>query len=229
MRPYSRGTPPINFSLRVSCQLGQQFSLGENFTPQDFQIDNIKCKATVENGCLLIIASDFPTHNSAEIFFHKLQHKIAFVALQERIDISIPQHLTTPTKAHWNFIPNDSTCINHGWPSDSINPLLIPNLGACIYPEHEYVAISESILLTPKFIHSLSSILEKLSNPAEILLSPEPIDEILLIAIANYTHASRSTQWVWSFLLTVMTLEMLAIQITSKNNNKKNHQSPHWI
>lgn len=220
MRPHSRGTPPIEFSLRVPCELGQQLSLGDTSIPHDFQLCGIRCKATQENGCLLIIATGFPSLQAAKQFFYELQYYIAFVSLNERIAISVPTQLAEPVEADFYFIAEDTRCASHGWPPEPIRPLLISNLGACVYPEHKYVAIDEAWRLVPSFTYSLAAFVGQICTAPRNLVSSEPVDKTLLLAIAGYAHAVRSTQWVWSFLLTVMTLEMLARETSSSNDTQ---------
>lgn len=220
MRPYSRGKPPIEFSLRISCPLGQQFSLGDTSVPHSFSLRGIECEAAQENGCLLIKATGFPSLMEAKAFFCELQGYIAYVSLKERIAISVPTQLAEPVKVDFSFMAEDSCCSSHGWPPEPIRPWSISNLGACVYPEHEYVAIRETLHTVPHFSYSLASFAEGLRAATENPSSSEPIDEALLLAISGYTQASRSTQWVWSFLLTVMTLEMLATEATSNDETK---------
>lgn len=220
MRPYSRGKPPIEFSLRVSCELGHQFSLGDTSSPHGFNLRGVHCEAAQENGCLLITATGLPSLKEAKEFFCELQGYIACVSLKERICISVPTQLAEPVEADLSFMAEDSRCSSHGWPPEPIRPWLISNLGACVYPEHEYVAIGETLRVVPQFSYSLASLVEGLQAANEHLSTSEPIDEVLLMAIAVYTQASRSTQWVWSFLLTVMTLEMLATVATSSDETR---------
>lgn len=220
MRPYSRGNPPIEFSLRVPCELGQQFSLDDTSAPYDFQLRGVHCKVTHENGCLLITVTGFPSLKEAKEFFYKLQSDIASVSLKKRIAISIPAQLNGPVEAGSSFIAGDSRCASHGWPPEVIRPLLISNLGACVYPEHEYVAIGETFRVVPTFSHSLASFVEELRTVGEHPLASEPLDEVLLLAVAGYAQATRSTQWVWNFLLTVMTLEMLATETPSSDETR---------
>lgn len=220
MHPYSRGKPPIEFSLRVSCELGQQFSLSDTSTPHGFNLRGVHCKAVHENACLLITATGFSSLMEAKEFFCELQGYIACVSLKERIAISVPTQLAEPVEADFSFMAEDSRCSSHGWPPEPIRPWLISNLGACVYPEHEYVAIGETLRTVPHFSYSLASFVEGLRAATEHPSTSEPIDETLLVAIAGYTQASRSTQWVWSFLLTVMTLEMLATEATSSDETR---------
>jgi hypothetical protein len=107
-------------------------------------------------------------------------------------------------------MPDDMRCASHGWPAQSITPLLVPSYYASIYPEHEYVAIDEVLAFTPTFTYSVARLAEKLGVQGSPRPTTEPLDETVLLAAWAYAHAARTTQWVWSFLLTVMTLEMLA-------------------
>lgn len=220
MRPYSRGKPPIEFSLRVSCELGQQFSLDDTSTPHEFDLRGVHCKATHQNGCLLITATSFQSLEEAREFFYELQSYIAYVSLKDRVAISVPTQLAEPVKAAFSFMAEDTCCTSHGWPPETIRPWLISNLGACVYPEHEYVAIDEVLRVVPLFSYSLASFVKGLRVATEQPSTSEPVDDVLLVAIAGYAQASRSTQWVWSFLLTVMMLEMLAIETPSSDETR---------
>jgi hypothetical protein len=177
----------------------------------------VHCKATQENGCLLITATGFSSLDEARKFFYELQSYIACVSLKDRIAITVPTRLAEPVEADFSFMAEDSRCASHGWPHESIRPLLIPNLGACVYPEHEYVAIGEVFRVVPLFSHSLTSFVDELCAATEHPPASEPVDEVLLLAIAGYAQATRSTLWVWNFLLTVMTLEMLATETPSSD------------
>lgn len=220
MRPYSRGTPPEQFTLRLACQIGHQFSLSDSTIPINFQVNGVACKATQENMCLLFTATGFSNIVEAKVFFTRLQGTIAALSLRERIAISIPSQLVEPVQADFSFMAEDIRCTSHGWPQEVICPLLIPNIGACIYPEHKYVAITETIIAIPRFTYSLSSLVDQLALDMEDQQTNNPVDEILLVAIAGYAQAARSTQWVWSFLLIVMTLEMLATESSSSDETK---------
>lgn len=221
MRPLSRGTPPVEFSLRISCEPGQQFSFSETSALQNIVVRGFRCSATIENGSLLVSASGLPSLSEAKNFFRILQDRIIRISLKDRIAISIPANLVEPTQAQFSFMPGDIHCASRGWPAESIRPLVVPNIGACVYPEHEYVAIEEILTMHPTFSYPLAAFVQGLQTEAEYNLSLAPVDETLLLAVAGYTQAVRSTQWVWSFLLTVMTLEMLASEVPSGNETRK--------
>ena len=221
MRPLSRGTPPVEFSIRISCAPGQQFSFGETLALQNVVVRGIQCSTTMENGSLLISASGLPSLNEAKNFFRILQDRIISISLKDRIAISIPENLVEPAQAQFSFMAKDIRCANRGWPAESILPLVVPNLGACVYPEHEYVAIEEILTMTPNFSYPLAAFAQGLQTEPEHHLSLAPLDETLLLAVAGYTQAVRSTQWVWSFLLTVMTLEMLTSEVPSGSETRK--------
>lgn len=218
MRPLSRGKDPIEFSLRIMCKTGQQFSFS-GASSGEFFVSGVRCFAIHENSSLLITATGFPDASEARHFFHNLQHVVASVSLQERIDISFPLQLSEPVEATLSFMEHDTQCLEHGWPEISIRPLLIQNYGAWVYPEHEYVAIEESIAIVPRFSHSLTLFLERI-NETESQADPAPNDEVLLFAVASYVQAVRSTQWVWSFLLAIMTLEMLATETPTSESTR---------
>jgi hypothetical protein len=211
MKPLSRGRPPEEFTLRVPCPLSQQFALSHAADTHNFEIEGVRCVMELVNGTLVISASGFSTIASAAEFFRSLQHKFAQVAVAERIAASFPAQYATPIVAPYSFMPGDMRCAAHGWPALSISPLLVPPHDASIYPEHEYVAIGEvPAAFTPIFTYSLARLADKLGVQGSSPPTTDPVDERILLAASAYVHAARTTQWVWSFLLTVMTLEMLA-------------------
>ncbi|WP_157128668.1 hypothetical protein [Cupriavidus sp. USMAA2-4] len=81
------------------------------------------------------------------------------------------------------------------------------------------MAIEDSNTFIPNFTYPFTSFLDKISATGQENRSA-PNDEVLLLAISCYTHAVRSTQWVWGFLLAVMTLEMLATQTPTSDSTR---------
>lgn len=209
MRPISRGSDPVEFTIRMHCPIGMQFAFDNGESALPFELQGIRCEASIHNASLLVKASGLPTLADAKKFYFALQRGIAALSLKQRVPITIPQHLREPEASQFWFMPGTTSCEERGWPSISISPLLIHNVEAWVYPEHEYVAIAESIRVVPTFTESLPEFVEELQQRASSAHGVA-LDETLLLAISGYAEARRSTQWVWSFLLAVMTLEMLA-------------------
>jgi hypothetical protein len=174
---------------------------------QDFQRE-------CNNREILLIVSGFDSNADAASYFVQLQDHLIKWSFHNSLPLTIPEDIELPQRAKWNFIEKDFRCIAKGWPPRAIQPLVISNYGASVYPEHEFVAIAEIFKMRPQRIVPSKPFGKTLDA---IIFSPADLSSNhLLAAVANYTHAANSFQHVWSFLLSVTTLEMLAL--VSKSN-----------
>ena len=216
MRPHSRGSLPAEYSIRVSCELEREYDIFAVATQSSLLFCGVACSIQQENGALLVTASGFPTLKAAKEYFYELQRQIASIMVDKGIGVVLPTLLEEPTLADFSFVAGWTPCTMHGWPEEQIKPLLISNLGACVYPEHEFVAIAELMRIVPRFGSPISLLSDGLAaGPAKAVSRRVPLDAVLLLAVTSYVCARRSTQAVWSFLLTVMTLEMLVTDTVS--------------
>lgn len=209
MKPYSRGKLPFDYTLRVACQFSGQFSIEGG--PEKIELAGVNCEVNCLNSCLVFIARDFCSEDAAKNYFELLKRYLIELALNHKIAIMIPAAVNDLVKAPYSFMDCDYRCRELGWPEISITPFLISNLGASIYPEHDYVAIDECILLlSPQIKQTLGWLVSALSLIQGGIDSSKKIDNKLISAVENYVCAVRSTAWVSSFLMTVTTFEMLA-------------------
>lgn len=215
MRPFSRGTTPIEYSIRMCCEPSLQFSFGQDESKYEFVLNGVRCGAELNNGCLLVTATGLPSKEAAVDFFGVLQRHTAALAVKDRLAISIPPTIRAPELSFVSFIAEDFRCIELGWPARPIQPLMIGNQGAWWYPEHEHVAIHEAIRVVPTTQYSVSQFAEGMRASPASLGQGAPLREELALAVAAYGQVKRSTQAVWSFLLTVMVLEMLSSETKS--------------
>src|SRR5574337_834308 len=176
MKPLSRGCPQEEFTLRVPCPLSQQVTLSDAAAPHNFEIEGVRGAIELINSTLVISASGFSTIASAGEFFRSLQYKFTKLAVEERIAASFPAQYAEPIVAPFSFMPNDMRCAAHGWPAQSIRPLLVPSHYASIYPEHEYVAIDEVLAFTPMFTYSVARLAEKLGVQGNSQPTTDPLD-----------------------------------------------------
>lgn len=208
MTPFSRGTKPIEYSIRVTCELGENIILSSDSESFSLQINNKICNILNDNENVIIEASGFNDENEGRSFFSYLQNYLANWSLINDISISIPSTIEHPSKAD-HSIPGSLFSKYQDISDKEINPLFISNIGAWVYPEHEFVFINKLVKIKKKKTHTLNSLFapEKSNN----VYSPnQTIDERLLFAVIGYTHAKNSNMYVWSFLLSVTSLEMLA-------------------
>lgn len=194
------------------CEPSLQFAFGEDDTEHLFELNGVQCAAALANGSLLVYATGFASQQAATDFFNVLQRHMAALSVKDRVAIAIPSTIKAPEPCFFTFMPDDQRCNAHGWPAVPIKPLAISNLGASWYPEHEYVAIFEATHLVPQFQYSLSQFAHGMQISSDAPLPSEPLAEDLVLAVVAYAQVKRSTQAVWSFLLTVMVLEMLSTE-----------------
>jgi hypothetical protein len=211
MQPFSRGTLPVEYSIRVYCEPSLQFSFQDD-GQHEFELEGVRCVAALDNGSLLVTATGFVSAQAATEFFFKLQRAIAALSVRERIAISIPSMINGPGACFWSFMPDDHRCNSHGWPLIPIQPQAISNMGAWWYPEHEYVAIGECMRLVPQTQYAIAQFAQGMQGARSGLVNAQRLSEELLLAVSAYGQVKRSTQSVWSFLLTVMVLEMLSTE-----------------
>ena len=207
MNPVSRGDGPAEYTLRFACELGFQFQFEAHSAGLSFVLDDVTCLAQTVDDRLVISAAGFANAPEAARFFYRLQHRVADAAVRDRIAISIPSDVEEASPAPFQLPEGESSAKKPHWPKTSIQPMLIYSTGAWIYPEHEFVLLSPIYSVKPTFQGSLRGFVSSLQGVATPAAAKA--DPLLLLAAASYTQAIRSTQWVWSFLLTVMTLEML--------------------
>lgn len=211
MIPYSRATPPIEYSLRVSCPFAPQFSMPSG-SSEDIEVDGWRCKLSVENEGLLVQLQGLPDVEAAHGKFRKLRHILARISLERRVAIQIPVAAREAQVSDVRFMEDDRRCIERGWPDGARGPVrMIGSDGAWIYPEHECVAIDGAIRLNmPVLSGDLSAVVQGVRDELNDTHESENLDDRTFAAVAAHAHASRSTQHVWRFLLLVMHLEALA-------------------
>lgn len=213
MTPYSRGKLPFGYSLRVACQFTGQFLIEGG--PEKIDLGGVVCEVNCLNGCLVFSAKDFSSEDVAKNYFELLKKYLIDLALIHRVAISIPLEVGELVKAPYSFMDCDYRCQELGWPEISITPFLISNLGASIYPEHDYVAIDECILLlSPQIKQTLGWLIAMLASNKKQIDNHKKLANKLVNAVENYVCAVRSTAWVSSFLMTITTLEMLAEEVS---------------
>ncbi|RMA60037.1 hypothetical protein C8C96_1051 [Acidovorax sp. 100] len=214
MNPISRGTPPVEFTLRVPCRLALQFGYDEPPHSREFFFLDKACTASFADGEVVIEARGIPDSDSAREFFAQLQTALAYRSLLDRHALSFPLELNEPAEAPFFLIEGDKRCVQHGWPMQAIKPKVVPNTGASIYPEHDYVVLDGTSVIVPKFLGSAHEFVSGLQQDG---VTPFALtaDQDLMLAIAMYVEATRSTSWVSSFLRVVSVLEMLATQTAS--------------
>lgn len=193
----------------MTCELGKNIILSPNSEPISLQINNKTCEIINDNGNIIVKASGFSNESEGRSFFFYLQSYLAKLSLGNDISLSIPSTIESPYKAD-HLITNTSFTLNNpDLPEREIKPLIITNIGAWIYPEHEFVYINNLVKVNPQITHTLDSIFEpsrvNRTNPSDKI-----INENLLNAVICYTYAKNSSMYVWSFLLSVTSLEMLA-------------------
>jgi hypothetical protein len=220
MTPHSRGTPPVEFTVRVVCLLGMQFGFDSVSHSQDFTFYGQSCHAKFEGSELLIEAKGLPTLEIAQDFYGQLQTQLAYLALSERLAMTIPFELNKPRKALFSFMAGDAPCMARGWPYEEIQPEIISRQGASVYAEHEFIVIDGTFRFVPRFQFPVSKFIAKLEGS---VFPPElaPLGEELLLAITMYADAARSTSWVSSFLSLVSILEMLAPEQQSSQETQE--------
>jgi hypothetical protein len=215
MKPLSRGTEPKEYTLRIPCKTSPQFSFSDTGT-RKCRIENIDCDLEFTPYRVLIYARGFSSEAAAQQFFFRLQSWFVEVSVRDRVALSFPSELAVAQRAALSFMPVDSRLRPHGWPEQSITPLLVPSQIASVYPEHEFVAIDEIVSFVPTFTQEVDKFQTGLIGVSTSRPNPRPVDQRLLVACQSYAHAAQSTQYVWSFLLTVITLELLANWLSSE-------------
>ena len=214
MQPHSRGCGPTEFTLRVVCEIGDPCTLEIGQIPSEVQIERRLCRIECNNREILLTASGFGSNGDAASYFCRLQNHLIKWSFCNSLPLSIPEIIDPPQQAEWSFMEGDFRCMEKGWPRRIIQPLLISNYGASVYPEHEFVAITNNIKLRPQRVISSNSLGKTLGVDTSPAM--ETGCNHLLAAVSNYTHLANSFQHVWSFLLAVTTLEMLAT-VTKSN------------
>jgi len=208
MKPISRGCGPTEYTLRAACEQGFQFSFDEQSSASSFTIDGVACLAEMNEGRLVLSATGFASVPAASVFFHRLKLRLATASIQNRAAISIPSQVEEAGDAPFVLPEGDSSLKRLDWPKTTIQPKLISSIGAWIYPEHGFVLLSPIFSIKSLFQGSLQTFISAVEGLPQTPVGPQ-VDALLLVATEAYAQAARSTQWVWSFLLTVMTLEML--------------------
>jgi hypothetical protein len=209
MKPISRGKGPTEYTLRIACELSFQFNFDTHSVSLPFVVDGITCHAQTTDNQLVISATEFANPQDATIFFYRRQLRIADASVHDRVAISIPSEVREASSANFQLPEGESSMKHTQWPKTSIQPILIYSTGAWIYPEHEYVLLYPVFSINPTFQVHLQSFLSTLEDAVAMPMATRADPQVLLAA-SFYTQAIRSTQWVWSFLLAVMTLEMLS-------------------
>lgn len=210
MEAISLGSGPESYSLRIYCEVGPQFQF--DGAPQNLALphSDVTCTARFVDGRLLLSAKGFATRATAVSFFHQLQAHLVNISVRQRIALTIPDVLREAYLAPFQLSEGAAFAKASSWPTSSIQPKLINSTGAWVYAEQDFVLLTPIYSVRPTFSLSLNDVvgaLEESWASTSFPISPQPL---LMLAAANYAHASRSTQWVWSFMLAVMTLDMLA-------------------
>ncbi|WP_427308933.1 hypothetical protein [Cupriavidus sp. H39] len=147
---------------------------------------------------------------AAVSFFQQFQAHLVSISVRQRIAIVVPDGLREAVDAQFLLPDGESILRASSWPKTSILPKMVDSTGAWLYPEHDCVLLAPVFSVKPTYQLAVKDIVGALEESVASTSFTSAPQSLLLFAAANYTHAAQSTQWVWSFLLALMTLDMLA-------------------